>query len=258
MTHHGDDLELGGAWACPDVRLALSARLDGEDPMLPHAALRSHLSGCVACAAWLAGAERVETVLRSAGPEAPDLTGRVLAALAADRAAAGVAAASGAVPGVAVAEGSGRLAPPRLAARVAARLGLEPARVLHGLRWGVGLVAAVQLIFAVPILVGVLIGDAHGEHASREMASFDVAMAVGFLLAALRPAQARAFVPVAFILAACLAMTSTIDLINGNTMLIHELSHLVAIGQGVMLWLLSRSGTEEPDRPGFAATARAH
>jgi len=125
------------------------------------------------------------------------------------------------------------------------------------LRWGVGLIAVAQLISAVPILVGVLVGEVHGLHASREMASFDVAMAVGFLLAALRPAQARAFVPVAFILAACLAMTSTIDLVNGTTLFVHELSHLVAIVQGVMLWLLSRGimRDREPEEPGFAPSA---
>jgi predicted anti-sigma-YlaC factor YlaD len=217
--------------------MALSARLDGEDSFLPAATAEAHVDGCVTCGAWLAGARRVDLAMRSTDRSAPDLSVRVLTAVAADRA---------------------RLAAEKLAAAGAARGPRpNPAHVRNGLRWAVGLVAVVQLISAVPILVGVLIGDEHGLHASREMASFDVAMAVGFLLAALRPAQARAFVPVAFILAACLAMTSTIDLINSRTLLIHELSHLVAIVQGVLLWLLGRSGMREaePEEPGFGTPA---
>ena len=84
------------------------------------------------------------------------------------------------------------------------------------------------------------------------MACFDVAIAVGFLLAALRPAQARAFVPVAFILAVCLAMTSTVDVINNYASLPHELGHLVAIAQGALLWLLGRAHRDGPQEPDFA------
>lgn len=231
MTHERTGTD--GTTSCAGVRLALSARLDGEDPLLPSVAIGQHLDGCVSCGAWLVGAQRVEEVMRSAGRTAPDLSALVLAAVAADRArpaVGGELAAAGAVT--------------------------RPAPGHHGLlRWGIGLIAVAQLISAVPILVGVLVGDVHGLHASREMASFDVAMAVGFLLAALRPAQARAFVPVAFILAACLAMTSTIDLINGTTLLIHEVSHLVAIVQGVMLWLLGRRSVSDGEELGYAPSA---
>jgi predicted anti-sigma-YlaC factor YlaD len=224
-----------GTTSCADVRLTLSARLDGEDPLLPSEAIGRHLDGCVSCGAWLVGAQRVEEVMRSAGRIAPDLSALVLASVAADRA----RSAAGSLP-------------------VAAGPVTRPALTLPTLlRWCIGLIAVAQLISAVPILVGILVGDAHGLHASREMASFDVAMAVGFLLAALRPAQARTFMPVAFILAACLAMTSTIDLINGTTLFIHEVSHLVAIAQGVMLWLLGRSslGGGELEEPGYPPSA---
>jgi predicted anti-sigma-YlaC factor YlaD len=232
MTHRGTGSD-DGTISCAGVRLALSARLDGEDPLLPAVALGEHLDGCVACGAWLGGAQRVEEVMRSIGRAAPDLSALVLAAVAADRARP--------------------VATPAAAGATVRRASNIPTL----LRWGVGLIAVAQLVSAVPILVGVLVGDVHGLHASREMASFDVAMAVGFLLAALRPAQARAFVPVAFILAACLAMTSTIDLINGTTLFIHEVSHLVAIAQGVMLWLLSRGSLREsePSEPGYSPTA---
>jgi predicted anti-sigma-YlaC factor YlaD len=234
MTHHGyDGSGSDGALPCAHVQLALSARLDGEISLLPTIAVDEHLDGCVACGTWLAGAQRVDLAMRWADHTAPDLSARVLTAVAADRA---------------------RSAPPRerfSPRRLVAAMGLDSAAGRATLRWAVGLIAVTQLMAAIPILVGVLIGDAHGMHASREMASFDVAMAVGFLLAALRPAQARAFVPVAFILATCLAMTSSLDLINGRTMLIHELSHLVAIVQGVLLWLLGRSAADEPEESGL-------
>ncbi len=103
--------------------------------------------------------------------------------------------------------------------------------------------AVVQLALAIPALISALVGgsDAAGLHASREMASFDVAVAVGFLLAAARPARARVFLPVAVVLAGCLAATSGIDLARGATSLNHEIGHLVALAQAGLLWALTRS-----------------
>jgi hypothetical protein len=101
--------------------------------------------------------------------------------------------------------------------------------------------AAVQFALAVPVLVAVFLGTETGTHAGREMASFDAAVAVGFLLAAWRPSRARAYVPVAIVLAGCLAVTSGGDLIRGVTTLPHEVGHLVTLVQAVLLWALSRA-----------------
>ena len=84
------------------------------------------------------------------------------------------------------------------------------------LRLAVAVAAVAQLALAVPVLLSGL-GVAADPHTSREMASFDIALAVGFALAAYRPARARAFVPVAFVLAACLAATSAVDMANAST-----------------------------------------
>ena len=65
---------------CEQVRLALSARLDGYEG---EGGIRvdEHLASCADCRAWLSAVER----LTLAAPEAPDLTERILKSVAADR-----------------------------------------------------------------------------------------------------------------------------------------------------------------------------
>jgi predicted anti-sigma-YlaC factor YlaD len=104
------------------------------------------------------------------------------------------------------------------------------------LRVAVAVAAVVQLALAVPTFLST-------QHTGREMASFDIAVAVGFLLAAYRPARARAFVPVALVLAVCLAVSSGIDISRGVTTVGHEFGHLVAVVQAGLLWALGRSRT---------------
>jgi predicted anti-sigma-YlaC factor YlaD len=209
---------------CDEVRLALSAQLDGEEPGLDPGAVRDHLSGCAGCRSWQQGAARLAgtpalAALRDA--PVPDLSGQIMAALARD------------TPVV---------APPVRDEAQARR---------QVLRVAVAVAAAVQLALAIPALVSAFVsGDTGaGLHASREMASFDVAVAVGFLLAAARPARAKAFLPVAVVLALCLAATSGIDLARGATTLSHEVGHLVALAQAGLLWALTRSDTAAAGPP---------
>jgi predicted anti-sigma-YlaC factor YlaD len=187
---------------CDGVRLDLSARLDGEATELTSAVLDGHLSGCAECSAWLARVERVTRQARLRPVGVPDLTASILAAVAADQ--------SGTRPAAA---GTRQI-----------------------LRLAVAIAAGVQLLLALPVLFGLGVDP----HATREMASFDIAVAVGFALAAWRPERARAFVPVAFVLAACLATTSILDISDGATHLAHEVGHLAALAQALLLWALSR------------------
>ncbi|SDX93089.1 Predicted anti-sigma-YlaC factor YlaD, contains Zn-finger domain [Micromonospora pattaloongensis] len=211
---------------CDEIRIALSARLDGEDPQAPAARLDGHLAGCAACRVWLARAEQVTRAVRVQPAEVPDLTAAVLAAVAADP--RGPAAA-------------------RRRAAAAARGRRQILRV------AVAVAAVAQLAVALPILLAGF-GVAVDPHTSREMASFDVALAVGFALAAYRPERAQAFVPVAFVLAVCLAGTSAVDIANSTTLLVHEIGHLAAVVQAVLLWALGRvSG----GRAGPVSTAAA-
>jgi predicted anti-sigma-YlaC factor YlaD len=204
---------------CERIRVALSARLDGEDPGLPAATVDGHVDDCAGCRGWLAGAARVDRAVRL--PGAPDLTAGVLAAVGADR------------------------VERERAAEASARSRRQILRI------AVAVAAVAQLGLALPVLLTGL-GVPGDAHASREMASFDIALAVGFALAAYRPQQARTFVPVAFVLAACLAATSAMDMANATTALVHEAGHLAAMTQAALLWALGRATPQSPAASGPA------
>jgi predicted anti-sigma-YlaC factor YlaD len=132
--------------------------------------------------------------------------------------------------------------PPDLTDRIMAAVAPYPVRARAAaeerarrqvLRIAVAVAAVVQLTLAVPTFLST-------AHTGREMASFDIAVAVGFFLAAYRPDRARAFVPVALVLAACLATASAIDIGRGVTTVGHESGHLVALVQAGLLWALGR------------------
>jgi predicted anti-sigma-YlaC factor YlaD len=190
---------------CDDVHEALSARLDGEAATQPSALIDAHLAGCAACRAWLVRAERVTRLVRLQPVEVPDLTERILAA----------AHAQGVLPG---------RAKPTLWA---------------GLRWALGLLAVVQLMLAVPDLLGVV---GHDAHAGREVAAFDIALAVGLLIAACYPEYARIFAPVLITLVVCFAAISALDVMQGLVSPGRVAVHVIAAVQAGLLWLLARRG----------------
>ena len=218
---------------CDTVREALSARLDGEPTGWPDGSLDAHLTGCAGCQAWLAGAERLNRAVRVQPVEVPDLTARVLA----------------------------QIAQAPLASTATSRASRhEPPPHRQILRVAVAVAAVAQLAVAVPVLLGGL-GVVDDPHASRELASFDVALAVGFALAAYRPDRARAYVPIAFVLAACLAVTSAVDIANASTAFVHEVGHLAAVVQAALLWALGRASRADavgggPVAPRAATVAR--
>jgi predicted anti-sigma-YlaC factor YlaD len=198
---------------CDEVRDGLSARLDGEvgtwaaETGRSPEALDGHLAGCVDCRTWLRAAEQVNRAVRVQAVEVPDLTAPILAAVAAERG----------------------------AALRAGRRQAEGRRQI--LRVALGVTAVVQVLLALPVLLA----GVGGLHTGREAASFDIALAVGFALAAWWPDRARAFVPVAFVLAGCLALTSAFDVADGMTALAHEIGHAAAFVQAGLLWALSRT-----------------
>jgi predicted anti-sigma-YlaC factor YlaD len=206
---------------CEEVRVALSARLDGEDPGAPAGEVDRHTEGCSGCHDWQARAERATRTAVAAPAAVPDLTVPILAA-------------------VSVAAADERR---RSGAAVRGRRQI--------LRVAVAVLAFAQLVAALPVLFGV----APDAHTGREMASFDVALAVGFALVALRPERASALVPVAFVLAACLAATSAFDIASSRTEFVHEVGHLASVVQAAALWALGRSGRdlEAPIRSATAA-----
>jgi predicted anti-sigma-YlaC factor YlaD len=118
---------------CSQVRLALSARLDGEDPGLDPATLDDHLAGCSGCRQWQATASALAPMTL---PPAPDLTEAVLARLAADRQVAAV----------------------------------SHKRLSDALRLALGSIAAVQLLLAMQGILGIAGTHAHHEVAAIAVA----------------------------------------------------------------------------------------
>lgn len=189
---------------CSQVRTALSARLDGEEPELAPAVVDEHLAGCAGCRQWLAAAESLAAMTL---PPAPDLTELVLARVAADRAV----------------------------------VTTRRSRFTDALRLALGGIAAVQLLLALPGVLGL-----EGAHAHHEVA----AVAVAFLLAAFRPALARPYAPVAVVLAGCLVLSAVLELAQGATTLSHEAGHLMTVVPAAMLVALAyRPGTPPPIQP---------
>jgi len=86
------------------------------------------------------------------------------------------------------------------------------------------------------------VGLALPAHTRHELAIFDTALAAGLLLAAWRPALARAYLPIVWIVAGGLATTALVDMVHGTTTLAEETGHLIAVVQAALLWGLSRSG----------------
>jgi predicted anti-sigma-YlaC factor YlaD len=190
---------------CAQMRIAISALLDGEDPGIPRQQVRGHLASCPGCRDWQSSAQDAAAQAVGQVPEPPDLTERVLAALP---------------------------APPRARPPL---LGEGPLRIL---RLALAVSAAAQLALAIPLLFSLA---SAGGHQAREMASFDVAVAVGFLVAAVRPGRAAALVPVALALVLCLFASAAVDVARESTQLAQEAGHLVVVLQAGALWLLGRS-----------------
>ena len=191
---------------CERCREAISARLDGHDDEGPE--VDEHLATCLACQAWRADAVALahRLDLHVAQP-VPDRSSAILAAMAAELAA-----------------------------------DEQEARDESLLPWRVGLVALgiVELLLAVPALVAGQEAGA-GVHVAREMGSFDVALAVGFLVAAWRPARAWGMVPLVAVLAGCLAVTSGVDIAEGRASFTGETLHLTHLVGLVMLWALAHA-----------------
>ena len=92
--------------------------------------------------------------------------------------------------------------------------------------------------FSLPALV---LGDEQGAsaHAARHLGAFTAAYGVGLLVVAVRPARARAMLPVAAVLAGALVITAVVDLVDGRIPLVGEAQHLPEVLSVVLVWLLA-------------------
>jgi predicted anti-sigma-YlaC factor YlaD len=203
---------------CPEVRDALSARLDGEalPPGVDDPTVDAHVAACGACAAFASGVAAQHRALRVRPAEpVPDLTTSILAATAP----------------------------------------LRPQPVREWARYALLAVAATQLVLAVPAL---LFGEDPGAsiHVARELGSFDVAIAVGLLWAAWQPRRAAGLLPLAAALAGAMILTGLLDVLGDDAPVLGEAHHVLdLLGLG-LLWALAHPGPRpEPARTGTAVAA---
>jgi predicted anti-sigma-YlaC factor YlaD len=99
-------------------------------------------------------------------------------------------------------------------------------------------VALAQLSLAVPTL---LFGSDEGApvHVAHEVGAWDLALAVGFLFAAWRPLRAVGMLPFVAALSAGLVVTAVVDIANGKTPAVLELTHMLELVGTVLLWMLT-------------------
>ncbi|GLY42859.1 membrane protein [Amycolatopsis sp. NBRC 101858] len=196
------------------MRESLSARIDGEQPVVAADVLDRHLAGCPACRAWQeeATALRRATLVRKA-PRVPDLTARILAEVPAPR----------------------------------------PQR--WGLRLALGLVALVQSGLGLAELLGTDVGHAaHGglvaaAHLGNESAAWNVAVGIGLLWAALRPAAAAGLLPALAGFVVVLGIVSGVDLSTGQVALDRVATHGLVLAGVILLFAVRRQHARMPAPP---------
>jgi predicted anti-sigma-YlaC factor YlaD len=188
---------------CDIVREALSARLDGEDPGLPEHDIEAHLGGCEGCRAWALAAGALAGVVERAPRQDVPLD-------------------------------------PALLARLTAPADGPATGLLRTGEWRVvlALITVVQMVVAWP---GVLLHDGHASvHLAHELTAWDIGLAVGFLVAAVRPARAWGMLPLAAVLVAFMVGTSVFDVLSGHALLGREIVHALELAGVGVLWVLAR------------------
>jgi predicted anti-sigma-YlaC factor YlaD len=179
----------------------MSARLDGEALGVSERLVDGHLNSCSACREWQRRAEVLHRATRvAAAADVPDLSAAILAAA-----------------------GEKQALPP-VSHRIA--------------RLGLALVATLQLSIALP---GMLFGSdfAVSLHLAHELASWELALAIGFLFAAIRPARAWGMLPLVAALVGCLIATSVVDVTSRHAGF-GETTHGLELVGLACLWALAR------------------
>lgn len=208
-----------GDMTCDECRVALSARLDGEDDGSAPSDVHAHFDRCAACRTWYDEAAAVTRMARttSAG-EAIDVTDAVVAAAP-----------------------SRNRVPSALVLRVA-----------------LAIVAMAQLVIGALQLIGIEVAADHihlgslaGDHSGSESAAWDIAIGAGFLWIAARRGRPTGVLPILTVFVAVLVVLNVTDLINGRTDLAHVAVHsFVAVGYVIVLAMMHPAVAADRPPPG--------
>lgn len=194
---------------CDEVRDAISALADGELAPVGRREIEAHVATCAPCEAFETRLAGLTRQLRVAlAPAVPDQTASILHAIGQERS----RAASG------------------------------PSRRL---RLVLSLIGAAQLLAAVPLLLGV---GGLSVHAGRELAAFEVALAVGFLVSAWQPQRAWGVLPIAAVVVGLTIAAAAADVVGGGATLATELPHLLEAGGVAVLWAVATRSRGGADR----------
>jgi predicted anti-sigma-YlaC factor YlaD len=194
--------------SCDHYREAISARLDGEDPGIPADRVHAHLVSCGDCRSWADAIGVLDTYQ-----------------VVVDRPPLRPAALNGLLDGV---TGQGRRR-----------------RTAGAWRIALVLVAASQL--AVTWYDLQTHDGAAPAHAARELASWDLGLAVGLLILAWMPWRAWGALPVVAVMVVFLAGTSVGDLLADRAEPVHESAHLLQVAGLVCLWMIARRTQRPPE-----------
>ena len=192
---------------CVIVQEELSAELDAELPSGRSHAVVAHLLICTNCQGWLANVSSMHRAQRvSAAEPVPDLSQRVMAALVAEQARKAAVSRPSLVP--------------------TARIALV-------------IVAAVAALAVIPELAhrNDFTATAHG---ARELGTFELALAVGFAVAAWRPAQAKLVAMLGVLVSTGLVLTGALDVMAGRTALGIEVHHALEVMGTVLACVIAR------------------
>lgn len=195
--------------SCQQIRSAISALQDGEDPGVSESALARHVAACRSCQSYAEQVKRLHREMRvQPAPRVPDLTPAILHSL----------------------EPSGR-----------------NDRVT-GIRICLVLISLVQLATAIPpLFLGA--EDGLPTHAARHAGAFAVALAVGFAVAAWKPSHATGIVTVTGVLVICLIGAGLADVAAGRTGTIAEFGHAPELVGLSALCLLRHQISSTPRQP---------
>ena len=130
---------------------------------------------------------------------------------------------------------------------------VKSAKLLDGTRtWSIARAVLALCAFEVIVLsLGDLLG-ATASHETRHLGAFTIAYAAVMMVVVVRPARARAMLPVALMLGFAILLTGIFDLLTGHVPLVNEVLHLPELISVFMIWLLAmpsrvrNAGTGEP------------
>lgn len=116
---------------------------------------------------------------------------------------------------------------------------IERGEVWWGMRAALLLISIGELVLAVPDLVGHTSTVAGDVHMQRHLGAFQIAYAIGLIVVALRPAKARALVPLTAALAAAMVGATVADIVQGITPALGETQHTLELSGLLVVWLLA-------------------